>query len=103
MIQIGKELGWEFVGRERGRVTIKKLNKLQQQDDKEKDVDEDILEFDILATIPFDSTRKRMSVIVQHKDEVIVLSKGADNVMLDRAIDFTDGKILFFYYNNLLL
>jgi magnesium-transporting ATPase (P-type) len=53
-----------------------------------------VLSFTILATIPFDSTRKRMSVIVQYagSEGGIVLSKGADNVMLDRAVDFMAGE-----------
>ena len=37
------------------------------------------------VTIPFDSARKRMSVIVQDSGgQYILFCKGADNVILDR-------------------
>ncbi len=42
--------------------------------------------YELLATIPFDSTRKRMSVIFRLPDGRCVLyCKGADNVILERA------------------
>jgi len=40
-----------------------------------------------LAEFPFDSTRKRMSLIVRIKGHIILMSKGADSIMLPR-IDF---------------
>jgi magnesium-transporting ATPase (P-type) len=43
--------------------------------------------FEILAEFPFDSTRKRMSLIVKTGEEIILMSKGADSIMLPR-IDF---------------
>ena len=41
--------------------------------------------YDKLAEFPFDSDRKRMSVIVMHKDKHFLMTKGADNVMLPRC------------------
>jgi Ca2+-transporting ATPase len=41
--------------------------------------------YDKLAEFPFDSDRKRMSVIVKHKDKHFLMTKGADNVMLPRC------------------
>jgi len=49
--------------------------------------------FKIIADFPFDSIRKRMSILV--KDESgnrILFTKGAENVMLDR-IDFDKSGI----------
>lgn len=40
--------------------------------------------YEILAEFPFDSTRKRMSLIVRCGGEIIHLCKGADNIMLPR-------------------
>lgn len=44
--------------------------------------------YEIIVEIPFDSDRKRMSLVVRNKNDpdnmVYVLSKGADNVMLPR-------------------
>lgn len=43
------------------------------------------LNFELLHTLGFDSTRKRMSVVVRHPltEEIIVYTKGADSVVLD--------------------
>ena len=48
------------------------------------------VEFELLATIPFDSDRKRMSVVIRRLSDrkVFVYCKGADNVILDRTISF---------------
>ncbi|XP_073520641.1 phospholipid-transporting ATPase VA isoform X1 [Phyllobates terribilis] len=56
------------------------------------------LNFELLHTLGFDSTRKRMSVVVRHPvtDEIIVYTKGADSVVLDliepRSKDSSVGK-----------
>uniref|UniRef100_A0A803XSJ3 Phospholipid-transporting ATPase n=1 Tax=Meleagris gallopavo TaxID=9103 RepID=A0A803XSJ3_MELGA len=43
------------------------------------------LTFQLLHILPFDSVRKRMSVVVRHpvSDQVVVYTKGADSVMMD--------------------
>ncbi|KAM5180059.1 phospholipid-transporting ATPase VA [Mantella aurantiaca] len=43
------------------------------------------LSFELLHTLGFDATRKRMSVVVRHPltDEIVVYTKGADSVVLD--------------------
>ncbi|XP_065553846.1 phospholipid-transporting ATPase VD isoform X4 [Lathamus discolor] len=43
------------------------------------------LTFQLLHILPFDSVRKRMSVVVRHpvSNEVVVYTKGADSVMMD--------------------
>lgn len=40
--------------------------------------------YEILTEFPFDSTRKRMSVIVQKDNHYYLLTKGADNIMRPR-------------------
>ncbi|XP_043925463.1 phospholipid-transporting ATPase VB isoform X1 [Protopterus annectens] len=47
------------------------------------------LTFELLCTLGFDSTRKRMSVIVRHPltKEIIVYTKGADSVIMDLLED----------------
>lgn len=40
--------------------------------------------YKILAEFPFDSTRKRMSLIVQSEDVIYLMSKGADSIILPR-------------------
>ncbi|XP_032885131.1 probable phospholipid-transporting ATPase VB [Amblyraja radiata] len=44
-----------------------------------------LLSFELLHTLAFDSTRKRMSVIVKHPltKEIVVYTKGADSVIMD--------------------
>ncbi|KAL4656854.1 putative phospholipid-transporting ATPase VA isoform X1 [Arapaima gigas] len=56
------------------------------------------LSFELLHTLGFDSTRKRMSVVVRHPltDQLTVYTKGADSVIMDLigppAADDTKGK-----------
>jgi magnesium-transporting ATPase (P-type) len=44
-----------------------------------------IEEYEILAEFPFDSTRKRMSLIVKFEDKYIVMCKGADSILIPRC------------------
>jgi P-type E1-E2 ATPase len=41
--------------------------------------------YEVLAEFPFDSDRKRMSVIVKYENKHILMTKGADNVMIPRC------------------
>ncbi|MBN3299632.1 AT10A ATPase, partial [Amia calva] len=56
------------------------------------------LNFELLHTLGFDSTRKRMSVVVRHPltDQIVVYTKGADSVVMDLikpcSTDDTKGK-----------
>lgn len=49
----------------------------------------EIEEYDVVSQIPFDSERKRMTVVVRKKGEsqLVVYSKGADSIMYMRAKD----------------
>lgn len=75
LVKGGGHVGWRFSGRRPGKCSVEHQNEVQ--------------DFDVLATIPFDSTRKRMSVVVRTSVETggkyFVLSKGADNIMFDLA------------------
>lgn len=46
----------------------------------------DVIHYDILHTLEFDSSRKCMSIVVRQKgkSEVIIYSKGADSAIFDR-------------------
>ena len=48
------------------------------------EVGENEEQYTVLKEFPFDSTRKRMSVIVKHGDKYELLTKGADNIMEPR-------------------
>lgn len=44
--------------------------------------------WNVLLEIPFDSTRKRMTLIVTpqgEKEKIVVMTKGADNIILPRC------------------
>jgi len=41
-------------------------------------------EYEILKEFPFDSDRKRMTLIVKNRGRYIVMTKGADSIMLPR-------------------
>lgn len=54
------------------------------------------LTFQLLHILPFDSVRKRMTVVVRHpmSNEVVVYTKGADSVIMDLlALDSNDKKM----------
>ena len=40
--------------------------------------------YTILKEFPFDSDRKRMTLIVRYKDRLILMCKGADSIMIPR-------------------
>uniref|UniRef100_A0A8C5GBZ3 Phospholipid-transporting ATPase n=1 Tax=Gouania willdenowi TaxID=441366 RepID=A0A8C5GBZ3_GOUWI len=52
------------------------------------------LSFELLHTLGFDSTRKRMSVVVKHPltDQITVYTKGADSVIMDLLKPLDTGK-----------
>lgn len=51
------------------------------------------LTFQLLHILPFDSERKRMSVVVRHpvSNKVVVYTKGADSVMMDLLRTSSEG------------
>ncbi|KAF0293172.1 putative phospholipid-transporting ATPase VA [Amphibalanus amphitrite] len=61
---------------------------------------EGLVEFEILNVLPFDSDRKRMSVILRHvaTQQIILYTKGADSNMLplvETATDYQSQEILY--------
>ena len=46
--------------------------------------------YKVLAEFPFDSTRKRMSKIIQHEGQIILMCKGADSIILPRCEFFSE-------------
>ena len=73
LVSAAKELGFSLVERTSSTMTIDVAGEGKKV-------------FKIHATIPFDSARKRMSVVVETDDgRFIVYCKGADNIMLERV------------------
>lgn len=60
------------------------------------------LKFQLLHILPFDSQRKRMSVVVRHpvSNKVVVYTKGADSVMMDLLRTASEG--IYRIFNSLL-
>ncbi|KAK6921823.1 P-type ATPase, N-terminal [Dillenia turbinata] len=72
-----RELGFEFYTRTQTSITVRELDPMSGR--KVERV------YTLLNVIEFNSTRKRMSVIVRDEDEkILLLSKGADSVMFER-------------------
>jgi phospholipid-translocating P-type ATPase (flippase) len=86
LVKAAKDLGYAFVERTKGKVTLRREDPSFGSDHGKE------FTYEILATIPFDSTRKRMSVVVRGPDRIIWLyTKGADNVLFDMAAAFLSG------------
>ena len=67
-----RNLGFEFIGREGGSITVSDSSGTEHT-------------FSLVATIPFDSSRKRMSVVLKHPNgKIFIYCKGADDVIFDR-------------------
>ncbi|HPP67196.1 MAG TPA: HAD-IC family P-type ATPase, partial [bacterium] len=74
---VNKDGNWEVVGDPTEGallVAAAKAGKIKEQIDKD---------FKIVDEIPFDSERKRMSVIVKYKQETLIFIKGAPDVLLN--------------------
>ena len=82
LVKGAQQLGFEFLSKEFSEITIEDNFTNTQR------------KFELKAELPFDSNRKRMSVIVFEKDTGIykLLSKGADTVMIPR-IDFINEEV----------
>ena len=72
LVKGAQQLGYEFI--EKNFTTIKVYN----------NINDELLEFEIYCILPFDSERKRMSVILKDlkNNKYILFSKGSDSVML---------------------
>lgn len=91
---------------EMGFVFTEKTSKYIIFENRYRNKDDDMYEekWELLAEIPFDSDRKRMSVVVKNKDnEYYIFTKGADNILLPRCSiskdekDFIDSKSIKYY------
>jgi phospholipid-transporting ATPase len=94
LVSAGTELGWQFVGRRSDKVTVRRIcHDGERGEGPEEIADGMELTFHIVAVIPFDSTRKRMSVIALHplSGQTVVFCKGADNVIFDRATNYAEN------------
>ncbi|KAJ2530944.1 hypothetical protein IWW43_004047 [Coemansia sp. RSA 1935] len=73
LVRAAKNFGYTFLGRIKSTVFL--------------DVRGEQVQYEVLDTIEFDSTRKRMTTILRRPaphNDVILFSKGADNVMIER-------------------
>ncbi|KAJ1931669.1 phospholipid transporting ATPase, partial [Kickxella alabastrina] len=74
LVSTARDVGFTFIRREKDRLLCNFLG--------------NELWFTLLATLEFNSTRKRMSVIVRCDDgRIMLLCKGADSVILERIKD----------------
>jgi magnesium-transporting ATPase (P-type) len=80
LVKGASEMGFVFVNKTSKSIIIE--NRYLNENDCEYTE-----EWELLAEIPFDSDRKRMSVVVKNEalGKVLVYCKGADNIMLPRC------------------
>ncbi|ORY05623.1 phospholipid-translocating P-type ATPase [Basidiobolus meristosporus CBS 931.73] len=82
LVSAARDLGFSFLGRAKNLMTL--------------DVLGDEMEFELLQILEFNSTRKRMSVIVRRPapwNDLVLLIKGADNIILERLADGQDDLV----------
>lgn len=71
LVKAARDLGFVFLGRDQDYLNLSILGKLEK--------------VKILSVIEFNSTRKRMSVIIKKSDgKICLISKGADSVIYER-------------------
>ena len=80
IVAAAKYFGYEFVDRE-DKLIVLKIHGTGGKEDK-------VQKLELLETIGFTSKRKRMSVIVRDSstNQIFLMTKGADSVMLDRLV-----------------
>ena len=94
LVAAAGDLGWMFVGRRPGVIIIQKTGVAGKEDKSGSGVVRNTVsvgvEYELLATVPFDNDRKRMSVVIRRLSDkkVIVYCKGADNIILERSTSF---------------
>ncbi|KAJ2593864.1 hypothetical protein H4R99_005965 [Coemansia sp. RSA 1722] len=75
LVRAAKNFGYAFLGKVKNTIYL--------------DVRGQRLQYELLDTIDFNSTRKRMSTILRRPaphNDIILFSKGADNVMIERLL-----------------
>jgi phospholipid-translocating ATPase len=73
LVATARDLGFTFLGREADLLSVNIMGEIKA--------------FDLLNVLEFNSTRKRMSVIIRPKDgsnRIVLLCKGADSVIFER-------------------
>ncbi len=81
LIHTAKAYGFTMVERTPHYVTVKLPN-------------DTLLKFEVLDVLTFDSTRRRMSIIVRHPhtSEIIMYTKGADSAVMERLENVFSGE-----------
>ncbi|GAA5978440.1 hypothetical protein JCM10908_004356 [Rhodotorula pacifica] len=78
LVQAAADVGFVFLGRDKDTLRVQTPH------------DENVVEFQLLNVLEFTSARKRMSVVIRKtsegpgQDDLILLTKGADNVIFER-------------------
>ena len=80
LVEGAAKMGFEFTGRTSSTIQIQLFTG-------------EIEEWEVFAEFPFDSTRKRMSLLVKKRDSdaYLLMSKGADSIMLPRLTQDQNG------------
>ncbi|KAI9269071.1 hypothetical protein BDA99DRAFT_557833 [Phascolomyces articulosus] len=75
LVATARDLGFVYLGRDANTLNVEVMGELKQ--------------FELLNTLEFNSTRKRMSVVLKPKDSdrIMLLCKGADSVIFERLCD----------------
>lgn len=82
LVGAARDVGYAFLERKRNSLTFDLLGKT--------------ITFELLHMLPFDSTRKRMSIVVRRPspwNDVVIYSKGADNIIFERLAEGQDSLI----------
>lgn len=78
LVQAAADVGFIFLGRDKDVLRVQTPH------------DDDVVEFQLLNVLEFNSARKRMSVVLRKisegpgQDDLVLLTKGADNIIFER-------------------
>jgi magnesium-transporting ATPase (P-type) len=85
LCQAASDFGVRMISRSANTIVVRYINST--------DTEKEDVEYQILCLLPFDSARRRMSIIVRVKDEIYLYIKGAETSLWPNLSGSNDGDI----------
>jgi len=85
LCQAASDFGVRMISRSAHSVVVRYINS--------SDTEKEDIEYEILCLLPFDSARRRMSIIVRANDQIYLYIKGAESSIWSNLNDLNDADI----------